>query len=79
MLKFKIYKNETFEEENALVNEETKEVVLKGDYYHDKIDSKIEGFFDGLEFCKMDYEIEEEWIDSSHTMFNEIGFYNDEC
>lgn len=34
-----------------VVENDEKEEVLKGDYYHDKIDDKIEGFFEGLEFA----------------------------
>lgn len=33
--------------------------ILGGDYYHDKIDNKIEGFFEGLEFSGVNYEASE--------------------
>ena len=35
---FKIYENKEFEEEIALYRVDAKEVVMYGDYYHDKID-----------------------------------------
>jgi hypothetical protein len=32
--------------------------IMQGDWYHDKIDSKIEGFFECLDFIGTDYEKE---------------------
>lgn len=38
-----------------LIDEEGKTIV-SGDYYHDKIDERIEGFFLALDFLKINYE-----------------------
>ncbi|MCY7823238.1 hypothetical protein MOB34_05380 [Bacillus spizizenii] len=48
--------------EMALINE-SGNVLLSGDEYHDKIDDKIEGFFSGLDyagFCYTRIEVEHE-------------------
>ena len=34
-----------------LINYETGEILMAGDYYHDKISQKIDGFIEGLEFA----------------------------
>jgi len=79
--KFIIYINKHGEgDEKALYNINDKEVVMKGDYYHDKIDEKIEGFLKGLEYasmyCQDDFIIakKEEWIDESDDMFDKLYF-----
>ncbi|MGK4040841.1 hypothetical protein AB0Y20_00970 [Heyndrickxia oleronia] len=75
-----IYTNSHFEEEKALVNLNTKEVILKGDYYHDKIDEKIEGYLAALQdFNIYNDEPEEEEIDSKHEMYKELEFYNEDA
>ena len=76
MNKFAIYVNETFEEEKALYDLEKKDVVLKGDYYHDKIDYVIEGYLLALKI-NLD-EVDDIRIDSEHPLFKEFEFYNDE-
>jgi hypothetical protein len=30
-------------------------LIMEGDYYHDKIDDRIEGFFEGLDHQKVNY------------------------
>lgn len=30
-------------------------LIMAGDYYHDKIDDRIEGFFEGLRFAGIEY------------------------
>lgn len=35
-------------------------VVEEGDYYHDKIDEKIEGFISGLKFCGNEVKTDKE-------------------
>ena len=38
-------------------------VVLEGDYYHDKIDERTEGFIDGLIYCEKEVFIgKEEYV-----------------
>lgn len=77
-MRLKIFINEEFEDERALVNIENNEVLLKGDCYHDKIDEKIEGFLLGLDFANIEYvEEEDEWIDLDSKMFSIIGFCED--
>lgn len=77
-MKLQIVINETYEEENALVNIEDNTVLAKGDYYHDKISEYIEGFLSGLDFAKLDYELEEVDLYATPDMeiFNICGFYN---
>lgn len=76
MLKLQKVNNGCFEEESALINAETKELILKGDYYHDNIDEYIEGFFQGLDYCKIEYErLKDIRIESSDKMFKELDFY----
>lgn len=70
-----IYVNDTFEEEKALYDLDEKEVLLKGDYYHDKIDYKISGYLLALGIDEED--VVEENIDSKHELFKELEFYND--
>lgn len=36
------------------------EIVLCGDYYHDKINDKISGFIEGLRYCEKEIFIEKE-------------------
>lgn len=75
---FKTYINETFEEERALVEiSDGNKVILKGDYYHDKIDKLIDGFFKGLDYCGCNYEIQsDESISPNNNLFDKIGFYD---
>lgn len=41
-------------------------LVVEGDYYHDKIDSLIEGFFLGLDHVKIEYERADIYISDEH-------------
>lgn len=68
-----IYVNDNFEEEKALYNLDSKQVIVKGDYYHDKIDSVIEGYL--LAKCIDSDSVEDIWIDQNHEMFKELEFY----
>lgn len=81
MLRLRRYYNDDFEEEEALYNEDAGGVILMGDYYHDKISEKIDGFIEGIEFAKMDFELlEPKHINSKdHTeLFEYIGFYSED-
>jgi TATA-box binding protein (TBP) (component of TFIID and TFIIIB) len=40
--------------------------VLTGDYYHDKIDSQIEGFFAAFDYLGINYESETEVINEDN-------------
>jgi hypothetical protein len=46
------------EEVQALYDSEGYE-ILSGDWYHDKIQQKIDGFLLGLEFAKIEFEVDE--------------------
>lgn len=72
-----IYINDHFEEERALFDLDSKKVILNGDYYHDKIDDKIEGYIMALKDHKIigDIEVPDEYIDNTHKYFKVIGFY----
>jgi hypothetical protein len=76
---FKVVINETFEEEKALIEvSDDNAVIFKGDYYHDKIDKRIDGFFDGLSYCEVKYELQEdEYINPKNDLFDKLDFYND--
>lgn len=70
------YYNETFEDERALVNKDTGEILCKGDYYHDKINQYIDGFIHGLRYCEYDVITENTIINPKNELFNKLGFYN---
>jgi ribosomal protein S6E (S10) len=55
-----IYLTRTYyaEEVQSLYDDKGKE-ILTGDWYHDKIGQKIDGFLLGLEFAKIKFEVEE--------------------
>lgn len=69
-----IYTNETFEEEQALYDVTNKKVLLKGDYYHDKIRSKISGYLFAKEVDED--EVQDIEIDQNHELFEVLDFYD---
>lgn len=78
-MKLIIYGNKHYEEEKALVDLDKKKVLLKGDYYHDKIDEKIEGYLQALfDFNIYQQDVSTEWIDYKHELYNFLEFYNEE-
>jgi hypothetical protein len=77
-MKLQIIYNSTLEEEKALINVETKEIIMKGDYYHDKINYQIKGYLDGLKSMNIKYELLEELeVTPEMDLFNICDFYND--
>lgn len=71
-----VYGNKTYEEEKALVDVSTGKVLLQGDWYHDKIDSKIEGYLEALKNYDLYTEdVPTQWIDPSDSLFNKLNFY----
>ena len=79
MIKIKKFINETFCEEQCLYDLTNDKVLLKGDYYHDKIDESIEGFVYAMEHFNIEHEYEEdELIGTDNCMFEKIGFANEE-
>lgn len=69
MLNLKIFTNKVHEDEKALVNLDTDEVVLKGDYYHDHIIQLIEGFQLGLSIANVECIIKTEDINQENKYF----------
>lgn len=55
---FTIITDSEFEESKKLVDAETGEIVLEGDYYHDKIDEQIVGFLHCMDFFGYPYTLE---------------------
>lgn len=71
--------NETFEEESALINVDTKELIVKGDYYHDKIDEYIDGIFFGLNYANIACErLPDISVNPSMELFKICDLYNDD-
>ncbi len=76
-MKLIIYVNDHFEEEKALFDLDENKTLLIGDYYHDKIGGKIEGYLEALKDHEIYVdEVSTEWIDSSHQHYELVGFYN---
>lgn len=79
MLRLQRIINATYDEEMALINADTLEEMLKGDEYHNDICAKIEGFFEGLDFAKVDYEdLGDKSINTDDELFEILDFYNGE-
>lgn len=78
---FKKYVNRTFAEEMVLVevlDNKVNKIVMKGDYYHDKIIERIIGFYEGLYYCAIEHKIEEtEYINPNHKLFKKFNFCDD--
>jgi hypothetical protein len=79
MKTFKRIGNTTLTEEMALVEvSANNKVILNGDYYHDKIQERIEGFLYALSYYGIEYNIEEtEYISPQNDLFKKLGFEND--
>ena len=74
-LNLRTYTNAFNEDESALVSEDTKIVLLCGDYDNNHIDDKIEGFLEGLDFCGIEYKLHEDiTVDEKDYMYFVIGF-----
>lgn len=70
-----IYINEHFEDARALFDLDKGEAILSGDYYHDKIDERIEGYLQALADHNIHTEdVEDIWIDETHEHFRECNF-----
>jgi hypothetical protein len=71
-----IYINEHSEDSRALFDLDKGEVLLSGDYYHDKIDEMIQGYLCALSDHNIYKEEPEDiWIDNTHEHFKECDFY----
>ncbi|AIW03292.1 hypothetical protein CPT_Mater135 [Bacillus phage Mater] len=74
-----IFINSTYEEnEQALVNTTTGQVILNGDYDHDKINYRIAGYLKALDDHGLVTveAIENIYIDTTHEMFKKLEFYD---
>lgn len=70
--------NKEFEEEKALFDLNKEQVLLSGDYYHDKIDAKIEGYLEALSDHNIyNKEVEEMYVDIHHRYFKLVRFYSE--
>jgi hypothetical protein len=77
-MKLVVYVNDEFEDEKALFDLDTKEVLVKGDQYHDSISGRIAGYIEALDdFDIYSEEIKREYIDSDHEHYKLIGFYSE--
>lgn len=59
-MRLQIVINGEFEDERSLLNVDTDEVMMRGDYHHDKIDEAIDGFLAGLSYAGVEYEMLED-------------------
>lgn len=77
-MKFLKITNETYQTESALmdIGLKTPIVIVKGDYYHDKIDDVIDGFKLALNYMKIEYDWKEEYIGTENEWFKELEFYD---
>ena len=71
--------NKTHDEGECALYDATNDVVIiRGDYYHNKIDSQIEGFFTALQYTKQPFEKGE--IDLTPelniSLWNKCSFYD---
>ena len=77
-MEIKTYINKTFEEEGAMTIDG--EVVLQGDYYHNRITDQIEGALAVLNFLKIEYTIELDIVIApNNPLFQKLRFYDDPC
>lgn len=78
--KFKHYINKEFKEQQALVEvtNRAENIILTGDYYHDKIAQQISGFLLGVQWSGEDsYEVEVEEISEEHDVYYSCDFCAD--
>lgn len=72
------FKNAEFEEEEALSNALNGEVIMKGDWYHNKISSVIDGFIEGLEYITPFVTVKEVEVTKEEELFDWLGFYSND-
>lgn len=72
-----LYKNATHDEDEiALVNGDTGEVYVSGDYYHTKASVKADGFLLALDALGVAYTLKTSKIYANHEMFKKLYFYD---
>lgn len=77
-IKFIKFINGTLEDEAALYDVDNNEIVIKGDYYHNRIYDKIDGIIQGIEYVGIEVAVEEKIIYPDNEMFNVLDFYEEE-
>lgn len=80
-MKLIIYINEHWEEdpEYALFDLHENKILLKGDWYHDKISHKIAGYLRALrDFDVYSEPVNEMYINSEHEHYDLLDFYNED-
>lgn len=71
--------NETWEDERALINIETKQILLNGDSYHNKIDSMIDGYLIALNNSEIQFELLDDiLINPNEDIFKYCDFIDKE-
>lgn len=74
-MKLKIFINENHEDNRSLINMDTLDLIITGDYDNDHIDDKIDGILFGFDYLGVDYEVDTVYIDEENSMFNLCRFY----
>ena len=78
MLKLIQYYNADDEDEQCLFDLTNNKIMLKGDYYHDKISEEIEGYLCALKDFNIEFELEEsELVYTNSSLFKTLGFCSD--
>ena len=72
----KVYNQDYDNEEIALLNVDTNEIIIRGDWYHDSIEDYIRGFIEGLEYGGIKVEVKEDFFAQPNTeLFKRCNFY----
>jgi hypothetical protein len=71
-MKLRIYESDIEGEAvKALFNESEQELITCGDYYHDKIDERIQGILLGFDYLDKEYQLlEEQFINEDNKMYS---------
>ena len=77
-MKLTILTNSTYEEEKGLYDNYKNILIVKGDYYHDKIDEIIKGIVQGIEYCGIEVNLNKLTIYPKDELFNKYNFYDNQ-
>ena len=77
-LRLKVIENATYDEQHALYDVNNQIVIMSGDYYHDKILDKIEGFFRALTYTALPHSRQNISItpEDNIDLWNKCNFYD---
>jgi hypothetical protein len=70
--------NGTSEDEKGLYDNDKEMLIVKGDYYHIKIDDRIEGIIQGIEYCGIEVNLNKLTIYPTNELFNKYNFYDNQ-